>query len=169
MNSFETLSFYRGMSSKHRTDQLSLIVPRRDRRPKDSSLHFHGIADEWFKVRFNVPYRSQGVFLTSRLMTASAHAATADHVMRVIPVGAYKYCWSPEVEDLLFAAKRFATSPRNEIDAYLENSQYREVDIHDAQRSGHEVMLFCERYVAIPVRILDVEPDNVNTPIILTP
>ncbi|MBN3793593.1 hypothetical protein [Burkholderia sp. Ac-20392] len=169
MNTFETLSFYRGVSVKYRTDQLSLIVPRRDRRPKDSSQHFHDIADEWFKIRFGIPYRSHGVFLTSRFVTASAHAATVDHVMRVIPVGAYKYCWSPEVKDLLFAAKRFASSPRDEIGEYLESVRYQEVDLQDAQHSGHELMLFCERYVAIPTGILGVEPDIENTSIILTP
>lgn len=161
------LSFYRGVSSKYPTDSLSLLTPRRDRRPRDSSVRFHEIADRWFESRFGIAYRSHGLFLTSRLISASTYAASPDHVMRVIPLSTYRYCWSPAVSDLLFAAKNMAASPREEIEAYLDLMQYREVDLEDAHKMGHEVMLYCERYISVPVGLLGVTVDPNARSIIL--
>lgn len=168
MHTFETLSFYRGMSNKYKADQPSLIAPRRDRRPKNSSVQFHNVADEWFKNRFGIPYRSQGVFLTSRLISASTYAATSAHVMRIVPIGSYTYCWSPKVSDLLFAATDLANSPRDAIESYLDSAQYSDTELQDAHESGHEVMLHCERYIAIPIQLLGVTVTRDSNSIILT-
>jgi len=168
MNTFETLPFYRGFSNKYKTDEPSLIAPRRDRRPKNSSAHFHHVADEWFKNRFGIQYRSQGVFLTSRLISASTYAATPAHVMRVVPIGIYAYCWSPKVSDLLFAATDLASSSRDVIESYLDSAQYRDTALQDAHASGHEVMLHCERYITIPIHLLGVTLTPESKSIILT-
>src|SRR5690242_373049 len=102
MSTFEDLSFYRGVSTRYRTDRPSVIIPRRDRRPRNSSVDFHEVADRWFARRFGIAYRSRGVFLTSGIVSATAYAATAAHVMRIVPISAYRYCWSPKISDLLF-------------------------------------------------------------------
>lgn len=157
MCTFESLSFYRGVSSKYLTDRPSVLTPRRDRRPRNSPDGFHEIADKWFNEHFGVAYRSQGLFLTSRVLSALTYAQSQVHVMRVIPLGAYRYCWSPKVPDLLFAATRLAGGRANEIEAYLDSAEYRETGLQEAHDTGHEIMLYCEQYIAIPIDLLGVK------------
>lgn len=148
-------------------DRPSLLTPRRDRRPRNSSGRFHEIADRWFELSFGIAYRSHGLFLTSRQISASTYAETPDHVMRVIPLSTYRYCWSPAVSDLLFAATKLATSSKEEIEAYLESAQFRETDLEDAHKAGHEVMLYCEQYISIPVGLFESTADSNPLSIIL--
>ena len=102
--------------------------------------------------------------LTSRLVTAHAYAATAAHVMRVIPLTGYQYCWSPKTSDLLFAAKKLERATTQEIEEYLISQDYREDDLSGAHESGHEVMLFCNVYVVIPLHIAVIGNKQENTP-----
>ena len=168
MSTFEILAFYRGVSATYPTDRPLLLKPRRDRRPKNSSSIFHDVADRWFNTHFGIAYRSHGLFLTSRPMSASTYAETPAHVMRVVPVSVYRYCWSPEVSDLLFAATRLATSSAETIEAYLDSAKYMEMGLQEAHKAGHEVMLYCEQYIAIPVGLLDLTRGT-NTPSIILP
>lgn len=50
----------------------------------------------------------------------------------------------------------------SDIENYLDSALYREDDLAAAHRSQHEVMLYCESYVAIPVAFLNMqsEPDS---------
>ena len=155
MSTFESLAFYRGVSDKYPADRPYIFTPRCDRRPKNSPLRFHEIADQWFESRFGIAYRSRGLFLTSGLLSATTYAASPDHVMRIVPLTIHSYCWSPSVSDLLFEANRLANSPIEEIESFLDSAQYCEGDLKDAHDTGYEVMLFCEQYIAIPVGLLD--------------
>jgi hypothetical protein len=157
MSSFESLIFYRGVSVKYEIDRPSVIEMRRDRIPKNSSIDFHLAADNWFLKRFGVAYRSQALFLCSRQLTAQTYAASPKHVMRIVPLTAYKYCWSPKVSDLLFAATTFATADVSMVENHLDSVGYREDGLTDAHDAGHEVMLHCERYMAIPVDLCTKE------------
>lgn len=157
MSTFESLVFYRGMSEEFPTDRVSLVVPRADRRPRNSSLAFHEAADQWFDSRFGVRYRSRGVFVTARPEAALIYAASPSHVMRVIPLSTYKYSWSPSVSDLLFAATEYVDGAPDPINAYLDRASYQQSDLDAAHASGHEVMLSCDRYVAIPIGLLGVK------------
>jgi hypothetical protein len=160
-SSFESLSFYRGTSAKYPEKIPSVIKPRNDRRPKNSSIRFHEIADTWFEKNFGIRYRSQGVFLTSSKLTAAAYAETPSHVMRVVPISEYRFCWSPSVSDLLFGAKRLENAESNEIQSYLDSMNYREYDLKDAHEKSCEVMLYCKEYVCIPIGLLEEDmPDN---------
>lgn len=156
MSTFEVLPFYRGVSQKYPSDRPSLLTPRHDRRPKNSSIAFHEIADRWFERRFGVRYRSQGVFITSGLLSATTYAASPAHVMRVVPLSDYRFCWSPRVSDLLFGANKFDKSSTDEIEVYLDSADYRDHGLQEAHDAGHEVMLHCERYIAIPVPLLGI-------------
>lgn len=148
--------FYRGVSAENPTDHPYLKRPRKDREPRASSLHFHTIADKWFLQKFGVAYRSQAIFLTSRPITASAYAASQNHIVRVKPISKYSFCWSPKVSDLLFIAEEYKNSSEEEIFNRLEDSDYQDTDLAGAHSSGHEVMLFCEEYISIPVKLSDI-------------
>jgi hypothetical protein len=150
MHSFESLNFYRGVSERYNPVHPSIHMMRNDRKPRDSGLHFHQIADEWFRARFGVQYRSQALHVTSKQLTAQAYAASPAHVMRIMPLSEYRFCWSPNASDLLFAAKKLAAAAPKEIQEHLESLAYREDNLFAAHSSGNEVMLHCERYIVIP-------------------
>lgn len=154
MQSFEAFSFYRGVSNSYSSSAVSIITPRRDRQPRDSSVHFHNIADEWFFDRFGFRYRSGGVFVTSRILTATAYASTPAHVVRVLPLSSYSYCWSRNVSDLLFMEKEVGSQSREVIRRHLHMADYQVDELASAHVLGNEVMLNCEVYAAIPTAIL---------------
>jgi hypothetical protein len=93
--------------------------------------------------------------VSARRLTCETYASSPAHVMRVVPLSEYRYCWSPRTSDLIFAAAKLESADANDIDIYLDGADYREDGLADAHISGHEVMLFCEVYVAIPVGLLD--------------
>ncbi len=153
MHTFETLSFFRGVSDRYDPHHPAVHEARRDRRPKDSSIEFHNFADEWFRSRFGIAYRSQSLLLTSRRFTAEAYAATPLHVMRVMPISPYRYCWSPKAVDLFFAARKLAGARAFEVEEHLASLEYREDGLADAHAAGHEVMLHCQQYITIPAHL----------------
>jgi hypothetical protein len=167
MDSFENLAFLRGTSRRHSSDTVSIEVPRRDRKPKDSSAAFHAAADDWFDQKFGRRYRSGGLFVTSRRLTATTYAASEDHVMRIVPLSAYSYCWSPNVSDLLFMTQKFGAARREAIWDELDRSGYITSDLKQAHDLGHEVMIYCDLYAAIPIRFLQGDLENSQSRIIL--
>lgn len=169
MKTFECLSFFRGMSEKYPTDRPFVHRVRSHRRPKDSSQNFHGIADQWFYERFGIRYRSNVVCVTSRELTALAYAATPAHVMRIVPLSEYRYCWSPNASDLLFLAKEMAQASQKEIFSALELLGYQEDGLEKASATGHEVMLHCDLYLAIPIDCLPERKVEASSRIILPP
>ena len=124
-------------------------------------MQFQTVADSWFVEKFGLPFRSGAVFVTSRVVTATAHAhgKTFERVMRVVPLSPYSYCWSPEVSDLLFVARECQDASVDEIKTRLSRLKYRTDSLLAAHESGHEVMLYCDVYASIPLSFL---PDTQN-------
>lgn len=155
MHTFETLEFYRGMSNQYPIDRPVLVETRKNRVPRDTIPEVHIAADDWFNKRFGVRYRSQSVFLTSRCAVARGYGATPEHAFRVLPLGQYSFCWSPVADDML--KLMYDGVQAKDCPARLEAARYSENDLLEAHDSGHEVMLFCERYVAIPIGLFDLK------------
>lgn len=149
MNSFESLTFYRGLSLNYDISAPSLHFTRKNRTPRDLPENIHETADAWFKKKFGVSYRSQSLLVTSSEHIAATYAATPNHIGRIIPLGNYCYCWSPIIQDMLelFLNQR----PLSSIEEELESAHYKEEDLEAAFKSEHEVMLFCESYICIPI------------------
>lgn len=169
MSTFEILSFFRGTSGNDPATRPYISNVRKDRKPKNSPLDFHHVADAWFLKRFSIKHRSSSVFLTSRIVTANTYAASPDHVIRVIPISDYRYCWSPKVSDLIFSAERMKSASPAEIEAHLDSLDYIDTDLNEAHRTGHEVMLNCAQFIGIPVSLLsEFQPQvDAGSPILL--
>lgn len=166
MATFERLSFYRGMSQKYSLDQVSLVNTRKDRRPKDTEAAIHQVADNWFNEKFGIRFRSQSLFVTSNVGTAATYGATRQHVFRIIPLGEYSYCWSESCKDMLGLV--FDCAKPVDCLARLDNAGYRMDGLDAAYQSGHELMVFCDRYLAIPQAMLgDVNLSVNQSPIIV--
>lgn len=142
MESFETLPFLRGISTNSAHPFVAHV--RKDRQPRDLAIELHEAADEWFLRRFGIKFRSQSIFVTSLHVVASGYGC---QTVRIIPLGNYRYCWSRTTSDLLLLLKGKSA---NEVWGILDAAQYVDSDLSDAHSKGHEVMLHCEEYVAIP-------------------
>lgn len=164
IESFETLAFYRGLSNISGMVAPFIIKTRKDRKPRDLPKYIHERADAWFNQQFGVRYRSQAAFVTGSRFIAQNYAKSSGNVVRVIPLGAYSYCWSPKNSDLLFY---HAKQTSIEVEAYLSSSEYTESGLGSACASGNEVMLFCDSYVAIPVHLLNREATDTAKSIVL--
>lgn len=149
MSSFEQFSFYRGLSDRYEIAHPTVHKTRKNRCPRDMRQDLHTAADDWFLGEFGVRYRSQSIFLISKVDIAATYSATPLHVARIVPLGGYRYCWSSQLNDLLEIC---LSNP--DIDSFnsdLASAHYREDCLEEAHRLGHEVMLFCESYICIPV------------------
>jgi len=161
LESFETLSFYRGKSGELSTDAPIICETRKDRRPRNTPPEIHENADAWFEMKFGIKYRSQAIFLTGNHFVARAYAASDKHVFRIIPVGPYKYCWSTKIDDMLSIS--IGSSTCGSIDDALNKAGYIESNLKGAHDSGHEVMLYCDTYIAIPTHLLEgAEPKDAH-------
>ena len=156
MHSFETLAFYRGVNTEMPLDRPTLVRTRKNRKPRDTAPHIHEAADAWFRASFGVGYRSEAVFLTSSRFTAQLYGKSPDHCYRVIPLGRYSFCWSSKFADFLHLAKDVPSA--KELTIRLLNAGYTDTNLEAAHKSGNELMLFCEMYIAVPVVLL-AEPD----------
>jgi len=146
--SFESLKFFRGVGHDIQVDRPTIHKTRMDRRPRDLALQLHEEANQWFNNKFGIQYRSQALFVSGSWTSARAYAASDEHVVRIIPLTPYRFCWSSTLRDLL---EYHASADNGEsMSTFLERSMYSEDDLRAANVSGHEVMLHCTEYVAIP-------------------
>lgn len=159
IESFETLAFYRGLSTQIEFDHPQILSTRKNRSPRNMDAEVHANADTWFERRFGIRYRSQAVFVTSSLFIATQYAynKSVQNVVRVIPISAYKFCWSPKYSDLLSFK---LNSGRVSIEEYLEAGSYIETNLKDAHATGHEVMLGCDEFIAIPCKPVEQTESN---------
>ena len=152
MYSFENLQFYRGLSSGHDLTKPTILKTRKDRKPRDLPEHIHSTADQWFFDVFGVRYRSQSLFVTSDLNVAAAYAFSSSHIARILPLGDYSFCWSKDVRDMMELF--IGNSSMSPVREQLESANYIQTDLNAAHGRGHEVMLFCDTYICIPINLI---------------
>lgn len=161
---FETLPFYRGFSNTRKPSTPLILKTRKDRVPLHMPKDLHSAANDWFNRKFGIQYRSQALFLTGSKFIAQNYAKDNGYVARILPLGAYRFCWSAKNSDLLF----LRTKPDNvTVESYLEDSMYQEDELGAAQASSHELMLYCDTYVAIPIDLLEDEGTKVLSGLLL--
>lgn len=155
MQTFDELPFYRGVRWATMPNSPIICTTRKNRRPRNLSNIYHRAADQWFADKFHIRYRSQALFITSALASARLYGSTPQHVVRIKPIGEYHFCWSSRRADLF--ASCFDSPSIEDFIRRLNDSNYIEGDIEEAYNSGHEVMLYCDQYAAIPA---DTDPDK---------
>ena len=70
---------------------------RKNRKPKDSWEEYSEFLDKELKKKFGWKPRSEGLFVSSKYMTASSYG----HVHVIFPIGNFKYVWNTEMGDNL--------------------------------------------------------------------
>lgn len=76
---------------------MTKIVPRKDRTPKDMPKGIHDELDSLFKQEYGWNARSEGVFCSGDLGQAKGYGSA---VFTVWPMDKYKLLWNPDVFDL---------------------------------------------------------------------
>lgn len=80
--------------------KLSVV---KNRRPLTTPPPIHRVADEYMQKQFGVPFRSQSIFVTPDSGIAEEYGRGT---FLIFPIGVFKYCWSPVVEDFYYVAQR---------------------------------------------------------------
>ncbi|WP_300760231.1 hypothetical protein [Janthinobacterium sp.] len=142
---------FRGM--KNPTGAFTLSTPsgdipgyrmdvRTDRRPLDSNKLTHDAVDDYMEDKFGWRGRSAGLFVT----TITNHASAYGDVYMILPRGDFKFIWSPKVSDLITKQMNVTS----DIEKELRKFKYQSTDLTAALNSGHEIMISCKDYYAIP-------------------
>lgn len=154
---------YRGFfTDTNNVEPISLIPGyRADRKPVDTPEAVHKAINAAFVKQFNYPFRN-GTFASSVLKDARAYG----NVSLIMPIGEFHYLWSPDSKDLYQKYRRFVYD-------YLENAgdrpghnnnviadfihaintnqfQYKNNDLKAGIKSGHEVMIYCDKCYKLP-------------------
>jgi hypothetical protein len=84
--------FYRGTRIER---SYRILTPRKDRYPRDTPDLWHNLLDEEFKRKFGWRVRSEGIFTNTNLESTRFFG----YGMIFIPIGKYKYVYSPYISD----------------------------------------------------------------------
>ncbi|MCK5019543.1 MAG: hypothetical protein KAS32_20960, partial [Candidatus Peribacteraceae bacterium] len=100
---------------------------RKDRHPKDTPEHVQDVVDDHFQDMFGTRYRSNSIFTTGRILTASSYGT----VYGIFPNGnRYKFAWNINVTDLwsnvLEDNYEFLGDEEDVINTMVENGEYQE-------------------------------------------
>lgn len=112
---------------------------RKNRQPLSTKREKHLELDKLFYEKFGIKARSQSLFCTSSPSDAKSYGPA----WIIFPIGEYKILWSPEVVDLFVYLTQHPSKPLKEV-----VSLYRMGGLKDAIKSGNEIMVSCDRYLA---------------------
>lgn len=68
------------------------------RRPLTSSADTHYTVDTYLKKQFGTPFRSHSIFVCRDMDTVINYGSP----FMIFPIGDFKYCWSPKIDDLFY-------------------------------------------------------------------
>lgn len=157
---------FRNLGNDERFLTLLKKQPRTNRKPLSSPQKLHQILDQWFEDRFNFRYRSKGLHTTPNINEASEYGS----VRAIIPIGNFRYVWSPLVDDLYvdlnhvsllnYDERRYMNTNTNSEEPIpeaiqrklydrLDELNYIENRLPDAKRTDGEVIIGTESFYAI--------------------
>ena len=152
---------YRGIPNQ--TDEFIKLVPRIDRKPKNSRPEMQ----EDFNAAFEKLYgesniRAKAVFSTGSEMDTQFYAKGKEPYI-IFPVDGYTYWWSPHISDIFVEFKDFLYAndyakdilkdeyPDGSMEEFVESGEYTNKNLVDGFRSRSEIMLICTEYYGIRV------------------
>lgn len=135
---------WRGSPDLDETKLVTKVRNPKNRHPRDTDPHVSEVADEWFKDKFGIAYRSNALFVTGKYRSAEEYGS----VYIVLPIGEFRFCWSPEVEDFTYGLVPGEEITQGYDDTYrvmsrLDKVGYIETDLVAAAKSNCEIMIYC--------------------------
>lgn len=146
---------YRAHSKKYLNGKNGVIInPNllRARQPRDMPLAVHQALDGWFSDRFEVKYRGSSLFCTGDVAIAAGYTTEKSALISIEPLGDYSLCYSPNCKDLFGYYQFHWASPETTVEDIKADMDalgfVHQVNggIQQAVATGHEVMLFGERF-----------------------
>ncbi len=145
------------------TDDIQIVTPRKDRLPRNTNRIVQQLYDNWFVEHTEIAWRSSGVFATGGVSEASGYGGL--HVF--MPIGEYRYCWSPKYKDLFNEGpplSQFTEIPAedlpeltNTVNTLLAKGRYNfDCNLLQGVESKHEVMFVCEKYLMIRKHMFEI-------------
>lgn len=143
------MELYRGFSDTVKSRLLENHYLKKPRKPKDSHIHVHNIADNWFYENFGVRARSQTIFCTPDIEQAKQYGKP--YKISIPEFIDFKLIFSTHVYD--FNEIEADIDDVNNKEAILEwlesKSYYAITNLSDLpEEFSGEVMLCCEKYEA---------------------
>ena len=147
-------ALHRGMDDSKPMREVP--VWKNNRHPSSTSKEIHKISNKYFLKKFGKPFRN-AMFATSDRKRAEFYGAT--HL--VFPKGTFEYIWSPTWEDswdeMVHVWNKWENHStqeniQNTVKA-LESANYQSDNLKAGILSMNEVMIWCDSYYAINLKV----------------
>ena len=140
---------------------FSEIIVRQARSPTDTPIKTHEMLDAWFNDHFGFKARSQAVFCMGGSERGVRAISNYGRPHIVMPIGKFKYVWSPIVDDLYARTAGIAwdrdydendednyAEPEKMIDKFMSAHNYTDKRLDAAVVQRYEIMIACSKYYA---------------------
>lgn len=146
---------YRG---KYDFDEISIVDPRKDRKPLSSPSQIQMVIDEKLRAAGFRAIRSNSFFGTSSINFASQFG----HPLIIFPFNGFKFTWSPDIKDLTIDLDLIRLNKSEEkcvVDSlktmssadFIQKYKFRQDGFEEALRSQNEVYI-CSKCVLISAK-----------------
>ena len=135
---------------------------RKNRVPLNTPDYLHSFIDSWMEENLGAKFRSSAIFCAAKQTTVLNFGKP----YVILPIGEFKYAWSPFIEDLYsdveeinYSATLHADreSAKEDIKKVLDAAKYRTDGITKMMREfpSHEIMIECDEYYAFEENTYD--------------
>ena len=152
----EKVIMYRGSHKK--IELLRKTRRRKLRKPKDTDIRVHKIAEKFFMKKFGWKPRSQGVFAVGSYSAATYYG----NAYYFFPIGSYRYLWSPDKSDFYLGAPSMKTDLDMGHPSRVENKletlikTYKDTGLKTAvEKQTFEVMFDVDSFYLMSNRIIE--------------
>jgi len=135
-----------------------IITTRKDRKPLDTPVDIHNMADDILKEKFGWRPRSESVFCIPKKPDTFINDAKA-----IFPIGNFKFIWSPTIKDFFISIYRHHRHIFGISSVSIEDkeklmkellSDFTDKNFKDALLSDNEIMIKCDKYYSVRADLL---------------
>jgi len=158
---------YRGLGTSTEPF-MKKSVRLKDRKPKDVPILLHKTINSFFKKKFGAEFRN-AMFCSGDIHFADFYGK----IYAIFPIGDFKFVWSTHVDDLFMAWDEYDPSQSADFLQYTDETQTQEIkdsikmflktykntyknnNLEHAIISNNEIMIRCENYYAVKLKIVE--------------
>lgn len=154
-------ALYRGIGINEKKLFIELSARLTNRHPSATPLKIHKFLNKQFENQFGHPFRN-AVFATGDPGVAEYYSKEITNeiiprfsIYSIFPIGEFEYIWSPDILDLYDKLGEFDYGDitlSKKVKEYIMDEiipSYKNTDLLEAIKSGHEIMLWCEKYYGL--------------------
>jgi hypothetical protein len=143
---------YRGIT--YELKPIGVYQNRGKRRPVNTKPMVQALIDDYFMNKFGVRFRAESIFAVPDPNVAASYGT----IYVVFPIGEFKYCWSPNVEDLFIEIsdinhKPITAETEKFISQMMANASYQTTDLARALGTNSEIMINCKQYYMLDLEM----------------